>query len=305
MGKLEKKINLIKDYLPRCNSVYSCYTYGSIPRAKFNNACLSYAGHVEYDKALGLIDETVFGSGKKGMLFTEVGLYASGITHIMKYSDGPSFTSLPDSYNLTEINELLDKLSDIENALTGWDIAGSLLGAVFDGVVSAITEPTSNSETGEAEDDDVNIIDVNDVSEVQGISTTKDDSFGEQVEIAHSWLEMIESMISDTLVCDKDNFLVNMENILQELDSESSYNIEEFIDQSIGDMRTGSQDADGILFTKRSKKTVNKIKYYISALKDADDGEEISSEITEAKKALRNYINTLNNVEDSLEEISK
>ena len=47
---IDEKINVVKRYLPKCNSVYNCYTYGNIPRDKFNNACMSYAGHMEYEE---------------------------------------------------------------------------------------------------------------------------------------------------------------------------------------------------------------------------------------------------------------
>lgn len=44
MGKREKKIAVIQEYLPRCNSVYPCYVYGRIPSELINNACMTYAG---------------------------------------------------------------------------------------------------------------------------------------------------------------------------------------------------------------------------------------------------------------------
>lgn len=73
MGKREKKIAVIQEYLPRCNSVYPCYVYGRIPSELINNACMTYAGNVRKEDVFGLIDETVFSSGKKGFLFAEDG----------------------------------------------------------------------------------------------------------------------------------------------------------------------------------------------------------------------------------------
>ena len=77
MGKREKKIAVIQEYLPRCNSVYPCYVYGRIPSELINNACMTYAGNVRKEDVFGLIDETVFSSGKKGFLFAEDGFYHS------------------------------------------------------------------------------------------------------------------------------------------------------------------------------------------------------------------------------------
>ena len=66
MGKREKKIAVIQEYLPRCNSVYPCYVYGRIPSELINNACMTYAGNVRKENVFGLIDETVFRVVKKG-----------------------------------------------------------------------------------------------------------------------------------------------------------------------------------------------------------------------------------------------
>ena len=62
------KINIMKTYLSKCISTYDTYVYGTIPQNKFLNACTAYAGKVQYNETIGLIDETVFGSGKKGFL---------------------------------------------------------------------------------------------------------------------------------------------------------------------------------------------------------------------------------------------
>lgn len=100
---IEEKINVVKRYLPKCNSLYDCYTYGNIPRDKFNNACMSYAGHMEYEECLGLIDETLFSSGKKGMIFGVNGFYSSSQNGIMLYKDGIQWKSLGDTYNINII----------------------------------------------------------------------------------------------------------------------------------------------------------------------------------------------------------
>ncbi len=136
MGKREKKIAVIKSYLPKCNSVYNCYTYGNIPRDLFNNACITYAGNVSYENAFGLIDETVLGSGKAGFLFTDIGFYEDSGNGLQKYADGISYNSLPSSYNLAAMNEMLSELYDIEQSPSGIEFGLDLIGGIF----SALSE---------------------------------------------------------------------------------------------------------------------------------------------------------------------
>lgn len=129
---IEEKINVVKRYLQKCNSVYNCYTYGNIPRDKFNNACMSYAGHMEYEECIGLIDETLFGSGKRGMIFGINGFYKDSQKGIMLYKDDIQWESLGDTYNLNIMNEMLEKLYEIDTRPSGWDIAGGLLKGAWD-----------------------------------------------------------------------------------------------------------------------------------------------------------------------------
>lgn len=108
------KINIIKAYLPKCISTYDTHIYGNIPQNKFLNACNSYVGKVEYKETIGLIDETVFGSGKKGFLFTFDGYYYDGCKSIHLYKENIKFKSLKSPYNLAMMNEMLQKLYEIE-----------------------------------------------------------------------------------------------------------------------------------------------------------------------------------------------
>ena len=72
--KKKAKARIIQEYLPRC-SRYKCYTQGEIPMSKFEKARESYASGVSYRDVLGMIDESFFGDGSKGFLFTEEGYY--------------------------------------------------------------------------------------------------------------------------------------------------------------------------------------------------------------------------------------
>ena len=153
MSKKDKKIEAIARCLPNCSSLYTCYTYGYVPKEKFYNACRSYAGNIKYEDCLGLIDETGFGSGKKGILFAVDGFYTSSHNKLLKYEDGYSFNSLSSSYNLTAFNELLHLLYEIETAPTGWEIAGNLAGTFLDWLQSAADElPNHNQSSTECTD---------------------------------------------------------------------------------------------------------------------------------------------------------
>ena len=151
---IEEKINAVKRYLPKCNSLYDCYTYGNIPRDKFNNACMSYAGHMEYEECLGMIDETLFSSGKKGMIFGVNGFYSSSQNGIMLYKDGIQWKSLGDTYNINIMNEMLEKLCEIDTRLSGWDIAGSLLKGAWDWYQENADKLESNNDEEVVETDE-------------------------------------------------------------------------------------------------------------------------------------------------------
>ncbi|WP_185750674.1 hypothetical protein [Clostridium sp. KNHs214] len=45
-----------------------------IPEKKLNNAISTYAESVEKTKVYALVDTTLFGSAKEGMLFTKAGI---------------------------------------------------------------------------------------------------------------------------------------------------------------------------------------------------------------------------------------
>ena len=294
MGKLEKKIELIKKYLPRCNSVYKCYTYGTIPREQFNNACKNYAGYVPYEKALGMIDETLFDNGKKGMLFTDTGVYVDGRQSIMKYADGCKFSSLPSSYNITVLNELLMKLCDIENELTGWDIAGSLLGAVFEGVLTGITEELSNSAVNEELSQVA--IECDDENEFFDDYIDEDDSG-----LIESYIENLENLMCEALVCDEEQFIGNVKQIINII--EKSGKEEGLIDQIIISKMQSNNEAEiqEINLIKSSKKFINKMKFYISAITDSEGDE--TEEILEAKKIIRRHAKLIDAISEKLEEV--
>lgn len=150
------KINIMKTYLPKCISTYDTYVYGTIPQNKFLNACNAYAGKVQYNETIGLIDETVFGSGKKGFLFTFDGYYYDGCSSIKLYKNNMKFNSLKSPYNMAMMNEMLQKLyeietrkSKLENFLdTTFEIGETILDNIDD--IGNIAEYVVDELTGDA-----------------------------------------------------------------------------------------------------------------------------------------------------------
>ena len=125
MSKRQQKIDVIKKYISNAGGTWPAYSYGNIPSKQLSNACYSYAGAVEKKDVLGLIDITVLGNGKKGMLFTENKIYydngalgSKGSISYMSISDRKSMPQdmLDSKYNQTALWEMISKLAHIEGA---------------------------------------------------------------------------------------------------------------------------------------------------------------------------------------------
>ena len=72
MGKRERKIEAVKEYIDGAAGTWPGYAYGNIPRNLATAACRSYAGAVQAEDIIGLIDITVLGNGKKGMVLQKI-----------------------------------------------------------------------------------------------------------------------------------------------------------------------------------------------------------------------------------------
>lgn len=123
MSKRERKKELIKKYIKNAAGGWSAYSYGNIPKQLVRNACISYAGAVQYDDVLGLIDITITGSGKKGMLFTSQRVYYDN--GMLENRGNVTYKQIADNgtipgdvfgkaYNKQALLELLSGLSKIE-----------------------------------------------------------------------------------------------------------------------------------------------------------------------------------------------
>jgi hypothetical protein len=122
MGKKEREIQLIKKYIKNVAKGWPAYTYGNIPKSLANNACSEYAGAAQYDDIIGLIDITIAGNAKKGMLFTTSRVYYNnglfGSTGSVSYKQMCEDNAVPSgvldvSYNKEALLELLAGLSEI------------------------------------------------------------------------------------------------------------------------------------------------------------------------------------------------
>ena len=125
MGKREKKIEAIKKYISNVSGTWDAYTYGAIPSDIASNACRSYAGAINRQDILGLIDITVLDNGKKGMIFTEYAVYYDNgfladrgkVSYKQIAESGKIPGEIFDaSYNNQALRELLSLLADIETS---------------------------------------------------------------------------------------------------------------------------------------------------------------------------------------------
>lgn len=111
-SKTEEIKRILRMNIRKCPPSYgNAYVYGSIPMDKCMNAISEYAPFVSPYEVLGLIDTTIFGTGKKGMLFTETGYYykIDNSPGYYEYSDDTSWSSFGD-YNVSALNDMLSDL---------------------------------------------------------------------------------------------------------------------------------------------------------------------------------------------------
>lgn len=275
MGKREKKIAVIQEYLPRCNSVYSCYVYGHIPNELINNACMSYAGNVKKENVFGLIDETLFNSGKKGFLFTENGFYSSNDNAINKYEDGITYRSLPSSYNITAFNEMLTKLYEIETALSGWDIAGGLL----DLAVNFLQEIDDASDESEEQ--------IPASPEPAQIEAAPD------CDEAKQYIKEILLQVNDVLECEQDDIddFVDATKALMDLMEESDGKNEQAIDALL------SGDDTSMQMQKASAKCQQGLELYLPEVEDDPDSFET------CRKIVKKYQQTVKQIRTQLKQL--
>ncbi len=129
MTKRDKKIEVIRMYIKNVGGTWPAYSYGKIPTEKVTNACKSYAGAVQSRDVLGLIDITIAGNGKKGIVFTDDRVYfdngfleqrGSFSYRQVNESEKIPINVYGSSYNKQALRELISMLAQIdEESLQG------------------------------------------------------------------------------------------------------------------------------------------------------------------------------------------
>lgn len=122
MGKKKNKIDVVSQYIENVAGIYSAYKYNEIPNDIFNNANISYGGNITKQEVLGLIDTTVFGNGKKGIIFAENRLYYNygyGQVGSLSYKEVYDSSQISgdiyySAFNANALTELVSELANIE-----------------------------------------------------------------------------------------------------------------------------------------------------------------------------------------------
>lgn len=238
MSKRTKKIRIITQWLDRCATTWNTYTYGNIPANIYRGAC-TYAGMVDYEDVFGIIDETVFGSAKKGVMFTEKGWYSSNSKKFIPYSDLRSIRNWA-GYNCTAFNEVLEKLYEIETGPSGWEIAGQIFGAILD-------EIDEYTEKEQIQNNNIQFLEEKHTLTVAGLKELKSEieklgSFLEQIDECQ-WQEAVEAAGEDLEV-----FLTSIGEIYELL---SENDLEELL------MQMDKESEDALLEVKTQIKEWN------------------------------------------------
>lgn len=152
MGKREKKIEVIQKYISGVAGNWPAYTYGRIPNTLIRNACNSYAGAVQEENILGLIDITVFGNGKKGMMFAEHKIYYDngmlGNRGCVSYAEIYNSGTIPGALFSASYNEIaLKELVSLLVAIEGETLQDKVNGAI-DGIEQGLQSFTEVVEKG-------------------------------------------------------------------------------------------------------------------------------------------------------------
>lgn len=129
-GLKSLRIQILDMFLKNCNPEYPVYV-GDIPSLYLRNAGDSYAPYELYVNILAIADDTVFGTFKRGLLFTNEGVYYKGLLQTPEYSEYGTLEVFDDmyssSYNIAEVDRLFKWLNNLE-----------LLSNVYSGIKTAI-----------------------------------------------------------------------------------------------------------------------------------------------------------------------
>ena len=122
--KISKKRDIVRQSIESCtlSSSYQAYYYDNLPDKVFYNAKKKYAGNVCKEDVLGLIDVSVFGSGKIGLLLSVEGIYyrkSSSVAEYIAYKDIAKdkdivARKLGDVCNAKKLSEMVNKIMAVD-----------------------------------------------------------------------------------------------------------------------------------------------------------------------------------------------
>ena len=148
--KRERQISIISNGIAKCvktNSA-SVYSYGNIPVKCVIGARSSYIGAVDYDDILGLIDTTVWGSGKRGMVFTDQGVYLRAMLEDSVYCPYSNLTefNIPDDtyFDSSGLLDMLQELFNLEQEFEEPSLGDEIISGLLDLTEDAIKEMASS-----------------------------------------------------------------------------------------------------------------------------------------------------------------
>lgn len=127
------RISILNMFLDNCNPGYPVYV-ADIPSFYCNNARNSYAPFEPFSNILAIADDTVFGTFKRGLMFTNEGVYYKGMLQSPEYSEYGTLEIFDDmyssTYNTVEVSRLFNWLNNLEllsNVYAGIKIAIDIL----------------------------------------------------------------------------------------------------------------------------------------------------------------------------------
>ena len=123
--KITKKRDIVRQSIESCtlSSSYQAYYYDNLPDKVFYKAKKNYAGNVCKEDVLGLIDVSVFGSGKIGLLLSVEGIYyrksLRSVAEYIAYKDIAKdkdivARKLGDVCNAKKLSEMVKKIMAVD-----------------------------------------------------------------------------------------------------------------------------------------------------------------------------------------------
>lgn len=248
MTKREKKIQVVKQMLSSCvTSSTSAFSFGNIPRNRFDGAKRNYAYDAKYDEVLALIDTTVFGGGERGMIITEHDVYLKEILsspeHCKLSNIGGLTVPGETYYNRNNLCEMLAKLEEIENEpeYGFWDTLGDIVGTVIDESAKSIQKEYKKL-MAESEQEALELL----VGIRNSLETLRDDVINEWIEEYYD-LEEDEVAESIKLITSFSCLFTNDIDRYKKIQSiDENENLGDFIEQCIESMNMLTDQFDKV-----------------------------------------------------------